>query len=152
MKRIGYPAWFVAWLLSLATACAWAAGPEAHGAPLTASPGDPARGRAIVVDRYKGLCLLCHPGPFPEQAHQGQIAPDLGDVGRRLTESQLRQRIVDSRSLNPQTLMPSYHRTDGLERVATAFRGKPIFTAQEVEDVVAFLLTLRGSPAAGAKP
>jgi len=152
MERMKYPAWFVVWLLSLSAACTWAAGPDAHGKPLTTYPGDSARGRAIVVDRYKGLCLLCHSGPFPEQAHQGQIAPDLGDVGRRLTEGQLRQRIVDSRSVNPQTMMPSYHRTDGLERVATAFRGKPIFTAQEVEDVVAFLVTLRGSPTAGARP
>jgi L-cysteine S-thiosulfotransferase len=154
MERMRYPARFLPCLLSLFAAGTWAAGPspDAQAEPLTSSPGDATRGRAIVVDRYKGLCLLCHSGPFPEQAHQGQIAPDLGDVGQRLTESQLRQRIVDSRSLNPQSMMPSYHRTDGLERVAMAFQGKPIFTAQEVEDVVAFLVTLRGNPTTGARP
>lgn len=120
--------------------------------PLTAIPGDAARGRAIVVDRYKGLCLLCHSGPFPEQAFQGNFAPDLGDVGRRLGPGQLRLRIIDGQRLNPHTIMPSYHRTEGLHRVAPALRGKPILTAQEVEDVVMFLTTLRGATSTGSTP
>lgn len=126
---------------------AWAADGDSLRAempPLTAEPGDAARGRAIVTDRHKGLCLLCHSGPFPDQPHQGNLAPGLADVGTRLTEGQLRLRIADSRRLNAHTLMPSYHRTDGLARVAAAFQGRTIFTAQEVEDVVAFLVTLRG--------
>jgi sulfur-oxidizing protein SoxX len=123
-----------------------------EAAPLTAVPGDPARGRAIVVDRYKGLCLLCHTGPFPEQPYQGNFAPDLGDVGLRLGTGQLRLRIVDGRQLNPHTMMPSYHRTEGLQRVAPTFRGKPILTAQEVEDVVMFLSTLRGGTSPSSKP
>jgi sulfur-oxidizing protein SoxX len=119
---------------------------------LTSEPGDVARGRLIVVDRYKGLCLLCHSGPFSEQAFQGNFAPDLGDVGLRLTPGQLRLRIADGQSLNPHTIMPSYHRTEGLHRVAPAFAGKPILTAQEVEDVVMFLTTLRGGPSTVSKP
>jgi L-cysteine S-thiosulfotransferase len=111
--------------------------------PLVASPGDPVRGRAIVADRQKGLCVLCHAGPFPELRFMGDLAPDLAGAGARWDAGQLRLRIADSASLNPQTIMPSYHRVDGLTRVAQAYRGKPIFTAQEVEDVVAFLVTLK---------
>jgi sulfur-oxidizing protein SoxX len=111
--------------------------------PLTALSGDPARGRAIVVDRQRGLCLLCHTGPFPEQRFQGTLAPSLAGAGTRWTVPQLRLRIVDSRAIDPATIMPSYHRVDGLVRVAKAFEGRPILDAQQVEDVVAFLATLR---------
>jgi sulfur-oxidizing protein SoxX len=110
---------------------------------LTGSKGDPARGRAIVVDRQVGLCLLCHGGPFPEQRFMGDLAPDLAGVGARLSEAQIRLRIVDPGKLNPATIMPAYYRTEGLQRVAPAFRGKTILTAQQIEDVVAFLATLK---------
>ncbi|WP_406857487.1 sulfur oxidation c-type cytochrome SoxX [Alsobacter sp. KACC 23698] len=112
-------------------------------APLDGLSGDPARGRAIVLNRQKGLCLLCHSGPFPEQRSQGDLAPDLSGVGARFDPGQLRLRIVDSRRLDPASIMPAYHRTEGLARVAAPYRGKPILGAQEVEDVVAFLSTLR---------
>src|SRR5690242_16540659 len=69
--------------------------------PLTGVRGDPTRGRAIIVDRQKGLCLLCHTGPFPEQRFQGNLAPDLRGVGSRLSEGELRLRLVDSRQLDP---------------------------------------------------
>jgi sulfur-oxidizing protein SoxX len=108
--------------------------------------GDPARGRTIVADRSRGLCLLCHSGPFPEERQQGNLAPDLSGAGSRLSPAQLRARIVDSRRINPQSIMPAYHRIEGLERVAPTFRGRPIFDAQQVEDVVAYLLTLRNAP------
>ena len=111
--------------------------------PLTATPGDVARGRAIVVNRRVGLCLLCHSGPFPEEKLQGNLAPDLAGTGSRWSEGQLRLRLVDARRLNPETIMPPYYRVDGLDRVAPAFRDKPIFSAQQIEDVVAFLATLR---------
>ena len=110
---------------------------------LTGAKGDPARGRAIVVNRQVGLCLLCHSGPFPDERFQGNLAPDLTGVGARLSEGQLRQRIVDSSRINPATIMPAYHRTERLVRVAPAWRGKPILTAEQIEDVVAFLTTLR---------
>lgn len=116
---------------------------DAIPAPLTAEPGDPARGRAIVTSRQTGLCLLCHRGPFPEERFQGTLAPDLAGAGRRWSEGQLRLRVVDARRLNPDSLMPAYHRVDGLARVATAWRDRPVLDAQQVEDVVALLRTLR---------
>ena len=111
--------------------------------PLTAQRGDPARGRTIVTHRQTGLCLLCHSGPFPEERFQGTIAPDLAGTGSRWSEGQLRLRMVDSGRVNPATIMPSYHRIDGFARVAPTWRGKPVLTAEQIEDVVAFLVTLK---------
>ncbi len=111
--------------------------------PLAGLAGDPARGRAIVVDRQRGLCLLCHTGPFPEQRFQGTLAPSLAGAGTRWTVAQLRLRVADSRAIDPATIMPSYHRADGLARVAKPFEGRPILDAQQVEDVIAFLATLQ---------
>ena len=110
---------------------------------LTGTPGDPERGRSIVVNRQVGLCLLCHSGPFPMERFQGTLAPDLAGAGSRWSEGQLRLRIVDASRLNPQTIMPPYYRTEGLNRVALDRRGKPILTAEQIEDVVAYLRTLR---------
>ena len=116
---------------------------DAIDQPLTATPGDPARGRAIVANRQTGLCLLCHVGPIPEERFQGNLAPDLAGAGSRWSAGQLRLRIVDARRLNPQTIMPPYQRTDGLQRVGTAWQGKPLLSAQQIEDVVAYLVTLK---------
>jgi sulfur-oxidizing protein SoxX len=116
---------------------------------LTGKPGDPARGRAIVAERQKGLCLLCHTGPFPEERFQGDLAPTLAGVGARMSEGAIRLRLVDGTKVNPDTIMPVYYRVEGLTRVAPAFAGKPILNAQEIEDVVAFLLTLREDVPAG---
>ena len=116
---------------------------DAIPASLTGAKGDPARGRAIVANRQVGLCLLCHSGPFPEERFQGNLAPDLRGAGQRWSEGQLRLRIVDSGRINPATIMPAYHRTEGLVRVAPAWRGKPVLSAEQIEDVVAFLMTLR---------
>jgi len=110
---------------------------------LTGAKGDPARGRAIVVNRQVGLCLLCHSGPYPEEKFQGNLAPDLKGAGARWSEGQLRLRIVDASRLYPDTIMPPYYRVDGLVRVAPAFAGKPILSAEQIEDVVAYLVTLR---------
>jgi sulfur-oxidizing protein SoxX len=111
--------------------------------PLAEAPGDPARGRAIVVDRQRGLCLLCHTGPFPEERFQGTLAPDLAGAGARWSEGQLRLRLVDSGRLNPDTVMPAYYRIDHLQRVARAWEGRTVLTAQEIEDVISFLKTLK---------
>jgi L-cysteine S-thiosulfotransferase len=119
------------------------AGNDEIPASLTGSKGDPGRGRAIVVDRQVGLCLLCHSGPFPEQRFMGDLAPDLSGVGARLSAAQIRLRIVDPGKLNPATIMPAYFKTEGLQRVAPAFRGKTLLTAQQIEDAVAFLATLK---------
>jgi len=120
-----------------------AAGADDGAAPLTAAKGDPARGRAIVASRQVGLCLLCHRGPFPEERFQGTLAPDLSGIGARLSKSQLRARIVDPARFNPETIMPAYFRTEGLTRVAPSFEGRPILSAGQIEDVVAFLATLK---------
>ena len=112
-------------------------------ASLTGAPGDPARGRAIVANRQVGLCLLCHNGPVPEERFQGNLAPDLTGVADRYTEEQLRLRIVDPGRVNPQTIMPAYSKTEGLNRVIGAFAGKPILNPQQIEDVVAYLTSLR---------
>jgi sulfur-oxidizing protein SoxX len=114
--------------------------------PLTEVPGDPDRGRAIVVDRQTGLCLLCHSGPFPEVRFQGDLAPDLTGVGQRLQAAELRLRMVDSRAINGDTIMPPYFSLDGLTRVGARWEGKTILDAQQVEDVVAFLTTLTEDP------
>jgi sulfur-oxidizing protein SoxX len=115
---------------------------DAIPASLTGNSGDPARGRAIVINR-QSTCILCHSGPFPEQKFQGDLAPDLTGSGSRWSEGQLRLRLVDARSLNPATIMPSYYRIDEFERVGTAWRGKPILSAEQIEDVVAYLAGLR---------
>jgi sulfur-oxidizing protein SoxX len=116
---------------------------DAIPASLTGKPGDPTRGKAIVASRQTGLCLLCHSAPLPEEKFQGTIGPDLKGAGSRYTEGQLRLRMVDSSLVDQGTIMPSYYRLDGLDRVAPAFRGKTVLTADEIEDVVAFLMTLR---------
>ena len=100
------------------------------------------RGRALVADRQVGLCLLCHSGPFPEERFQGNLASDLKSAAR-LTEGQIRQRIVDPRRINPDSIMPAYFRSEGLTRVTPALRDKSILTAEQIEDIVAFLLTLK---------
>jgi sulfur-oxidizing protein SoxX len=108
--------------------------------------GDPQKGRAIVASRQLGLCLLCHTAPIPEERFQGNLAPDLAGAGSRHTIAALRDRIMDSSRINPATIMPSYFRTEGLARVAPAHQGKTILTAQQVEDVVAYLATLKEPP------
>jgi sulfur-oxidizing protein SoxX len=115
---------------------------DAIPASLTGAPGDPVRGRAIVVNR-QNTCLLCHSGPFPEERFQGDLSPNLKGAGARWTEGELRLRMVDASRLNPATIMPSYYKVDGLTRVGAAWRGKPILTAEQIEDVVAYLTTLR---------
>lgn len=110
---------------------------------LTGTPGDALRGRTIVANRQQGLCLLCHTGPIPEERFQGNLAPDLSGAGSRWTEGQLRLRIADAQRLNPASIMPAYYRTDGLARVGANWQGKPVLEAQQIEDVVAFLLTLK---------
>jgi len=110
--------------------------------PLTGAPGDPARGRALVLER-SSTCILCHSGPFTEVRFQGDLAPSLAGTGSRWSASQLRLRLVDASRLNAPTIMPSYYRVDGLARVGPNWRGEPILSADQIEDIVAFLATLR---------
>lgn len=110
--------------------------------PLAAAAADPERGREVVMGR-EGNCLLCHALPETGARFMGDLGPSLSGVGARLTASQLRLRLVDAIRLNPQTIMPSYYRVDGLARVASPFRGKPILSARQIEDVIAYLEQLR---------
>jgi sulfur-oxidizing protein SoxX len=121
----------------------WRATGDGIAQALTAEPGDAARGRAIVANRQQGLCLLCHSGPIPEERFQGNLAPPLDGAGKRLSAAQLRLRMADSRQVNPDSLMPPYHHTGGLVQVGRAFSGQPILSAQQIEDVVAYLVTLQ---------
>jgi L-cysteine S-thiosulfotransferase len=141
-----------AWLAAAAFALPCAAGAQglrayvvsgdAVAESLTGMPGDATRGRALVLDRTS-TCILCHSGPFPEEKFQGDLAPSLAGAGSRWSEGQLRLRLVDASRLNPATIMPSYYRVDGLDRVGAAWRGKPILSAEQIEDIVAYLATLR---------
>jgi len=109
--------------------------------PLTDQPGDAARGRRIAADRQKGACLNCH--AVPGVNSPGDLGPDLAGVATRHRVAALRLRLVDPRRLDPDSHMPAFYRLDGLTRVATAFAGKPLLEAQEIEDVLAFLQTLK---------
>jgi sulfur-oxidizing protein SoxX len=110
--------------------------------PLTATPGDATRGREIVAGR-EANCLFCHAIPGAAERFMGDIGPPLAGVGTRLAAGQLRLRIVDPTRLNRDAVMPAYHKTEGLDSVALPYRGKPILTAEQVEDVIAYLLTLK---------
>ncbi len=140
------PGWMPALLF-----CALA--PVAHATPLAvegdaiprplAARGSAERGRALVADRQASLCLLCHAAPLPAPNLHGDLGPDLAGVSARLTAGQLRLRVADARRLNPDSLMPTYVRRDGLTRVGGTWAGRPVLDAQQIEDVVAWLLTLK---------
>jgi sulfur-oxidizing protein SoxX len=115
---------------------------DAIAASLTGSAGDATRGRALVLER-SSTCILCHSGPFPEAIFQGDLAPSLAGAGSRWSEGQLRLRLVDAARVNPATIMPSFYRVDGLVNVGPSWRGKPILSAEQIEDMVAYLITLR---------
>ena len=134
-------------LLAALALSGWVVVGDGIPAPLTATPGDAVRGRMIVGSRQQGLCLLCHSGPtsadFSQARLQGTLAPSLEGAGARWSEAQLRLRIVDSRRINPTSLMPALHRSEGLTQVGAAWHGRPVLAAQQVEDVVAYLRTLK---------
>jgi sulfur-oxidizing protein SoxX len=111
--------------------------------PLTDQPGDAERGRRLVFNREAGDCTICHAMPLPQRQFHGTIGPPLDGVGERYSAAELRLRLVDPKRLNPDTIMPAYHRAEGLQGVHPRYRHRPILTAQEIEDVVAYLLTLR---------
>jgi L-cysteine S-thiosulfotransferase len=111
--------------------------------PLTDQRWDAERGRRIVLDRDGGDCTICHAMPLPQRQFHGTIGPPLDGVGSRYSAGELRLRLVDPKVFNPDTVMPAYYKVERLYRVQERYRGKPILTAQQVEDVVAYLLTLQ---------
>lgn len=116
---------------------------DAIALPLGGLVGDAARGRALALDRARGNCLICHHVPVPDEPFMGDLGPDLTGVGARLTAGQIRLRLVDQSQVAPATLMPSYYRATGLTRVAERYKESPVLTAQEIEDAVSWLVTLR---------
>ena len=112
--------------------------------PLAEVPGDPVRGLAIVIDATNATCLICHTMPIPDQPDQGNLAPDLAGVGSRYTGAELRLRLVNAKFLNPDTIMPAYYWLEGLVRVQEQYAGQTVYGPQDIEDVIAYLLTLTG--------
>ena len=117
-------------------------GGESIAKSLTGKPGDPTAGRKAAIGTKLGNCLACHVMPVTEP-FQGEVGPDLNGVGSRYSEGELRLRVVDPKILNPDTIMPAFYRNSGLHRVMKKFQGKTILTAQQVEDIVAYLTTLK---------
>jgi sulfur-oxidizing protein SoxX len=114
--------------------------------PLTSEPGNPERGRLVVRDLGAASCLICHAMPIPEEPDHGDIGPPLHGVGARFTPAELRQRLVDPKAIDPDTVMPSYYQLEGLRDVLGRYVGRTIYTAQQIEDVVAYLATLTEDP------
>ncbi len=116
---------------------------DAIPTPLTGAKGDAGRGKALAFDPERGNCTICHPVPGGDARGQGTVGPPLAGVGARLSEGQLRLRLVDGTRINPLTIMPPYHRVESLNRVGREWAGKPVLSAAQIEDIVAFLATLR---------
>jgi len=113
-------------------------------APLGGLKGDPAKGRKLAIASAKGNCLACHELPIPEEGFHGEVGPNLSGLASRYTEGEIRMRIVDIQVLNPASLMPPMYKNPAeLKNVAKKYVGRTILTAQEVEDVVAYLMTLK---------
>jgi len=110
---------------------------------LSGKAGDPANGRKLAINRKKGNCLACHTLPIPEQSFHGQIGPPLTGIGARYELAQLRLRVVDPKIINPNSIMPAFFKNSGFVRPIKKFEGKSILNAQEIEDVIAYLSTLK---------
>jgi sulfur-oxidizing protein SoxX len=115
---------------------------DAIEAPLAGLAGDRHRGEAVVKNRETANCLICHAIPDPTERFMGDVGPSLAGVGARLSSAQIRLRLVDPTLLNARAIMPAYHRLEGLTRVDERYRGRPVLSAQEIEDVVAYLSAL----------
>ena len=130
-------------VLMLSMASLAQAGEGLPATPSTAS-ANVERGRKLLVNRQETGCVLCHVVPGLKEG--GDMGPSLVGVGARMSPEALRQRIADPRLLNPQTIMPAYFSTKGLNNVAKAYKGKTILTEQGLEDIVAYLLDATKGP------
>ncbi len=124
--------------------CDWQMRDYAIVKPLCDLQGDPTRGRALAIDSHAGNCLACHRMPIPEEPFHGTVGPPLDGVGARYTPAQIRLRIVDEQQINPMTIMPGFYRDPArANRVADDYWGKTFLSAQQIEDLVAYLVTLK---------
>ena len=124
--------------------CSWEVKDYAIEEPLCGLDGDALRGKQIVSDSHMGNCLACHQLPIPGIEAYGTIGPPLQGIASRFTEAQIRVRIVDTRNINPMSIMPGFYRDPRLiNRPGKPYRGKTFLTAQQVEDVIAYLVTLK---------
>ena len=117
--------------LGLAGCAAWA---QALPSQSSASPE---RGRAWLLQRQDTGCVLCH--QIPGLPAGGALGPSLQGLAERSTPAQARERSADARRFNPQTIMPAYLSTEGLHKVAAAYRGQTVLTPQAVDDIVSYL-------------
>lgn len=153
LKKIGSAALFAAVLAAGAVHAQEAEVPYvkpviadgAVAASLTGKPGNPEEGSKVVTTRGIGNCLACHQSKaLSKEQFQGNTAPPLDGAASRYTVEQLRAIIVNSKeALNPDSIMPAFYVPDPAPRVAEKFKGKTIMTAQQVEDVVAYLATYK---------
>lgn len=116
---------------------------DAIPASLTSAPGNVEHGEMEFISRDGAHCVLCHVVDGLDAEFQGNVGPDLSLVGDRFTSGQIRLRIVDYQIVQPGTLMPSYYRTHDLYQVGDEFTDAPVLSAQDVEDLVAYLSALR---------
>ena len=114
-------------------------------APLSGAPGDPKAGEKVVIERHLGNCLSCHEiGALKAEPFHGEVGPPLDGVAGRWDAATLRMIVVDAKKVfGEDTVMPAFYRIDGLNRVRPEFAGRPVLSAQQVEDVVAYLATLK---------
>lgn len=118
--------------------------------PLTATPGDPVEGRKVLGSRSLGNCIACHANTeMSDVAWHGEVGPPLDGAGSRWTEAELRGIVANAKIMFPESMMPSFYKVDGFIRPGDAYTGKPakeitpLLTAQQIEDVVAYLATLK---------
>ncbi|MDH3888008.1 MAG: sulfur oxidation c-type cytochrome SoxX [Gammaproteobacteria bacterium] len=124
--------------------CQWAVTDYAIAQPLCELAGDASRGMAIALDSGRGNCLACHQLPIPDVEAYGTIGPPLSGIGARLTKGQIRLRVVDTREINPMSIMPGFYRDPRLiHRPDKRYAGRTFLNAQQVEDVIAYLVTLK---------
>ncbi|MFW8594327.1 sulfur oxidation c-type cytochrome SoxX [Cribrihabitans neustonicus] len=120
-------------------------------ASLSGQPGDPEAGAAVMAERGLGNCVACHEiSALSEVPFHGEVGPPLDGAGERWSEAELRGIVANAKMTFPGTIMPAFYKTTGFIRPGDAFTGEageeplpPLLTAQQIEDVVAYLMTLR---------
>ncbi|MHA1546132.1 MAG: sulfur oxidation c-type cytochrome SoxX [Alphaproteobacteria bacterium] len=111
---------------------------------LTGQAGDAASGMKIMINRKQGNCLACHViSKMSNQPFHGEIGPSLDGVAGRYNEAQFRLILANSKKVFDGTIMPAFYRDEGFSRTAKKFKGKTILSAKQIEDVIAFLLTMK---------